>query len=190
MVEPLRGFVRNREFAMIPSATFEYVRGHVNLIGKRVEAMGRRVLEETNSNLQSDVEDCIAIGLSLFDRISKKYEQMEELTRREPDNKDFAATLRACAAMGNEWLVSHERLRTTLDFLESTDTPVEGVVQFRRALQDAERFRETPGLVSEKRFRVSPLAYLRACWSLLWTALLHPRTTSVISLRTGRVLKT
>lgn len=37
--------------------------------------------------------------------------------------------------------------------------------------------------------RVGAWAYLRTMWSLLWTALRHPMTTTFIDARTGKLLR-
>ena len=37
--------------------------------------------------------------------------------------------------------------------------------------------------------KVSFGAYLRTVWAVLWTAILHPFTTTVIDARTGKVLR-
>ena len=36
--------------------------------------------------------------------------------------------------------------------------------------------------------RISPLAFLRAMWTILWNALRHPLTTTVVDLSTGKKL--
>ena len=51
---------------------------------------------------------------------------------------------------------------------------------------------ETPEEIYEAvwTIRISPLAYLRAMWNLFWSSIRHPLSTTVIELKTGRVLRT
>src|SRR5262249_17884970 len=37
--------------------------------------------------------------------------------------------------------------------------------------------------------RIAPLAYLRAMWTLFWSAVRHPLSDTIIELKTGRVLQ-
>jgi hypothetical protein len=36
--------------------------------------------------------------------------------------------------------------------------------------------------------KITPLAYLRSMWLILWSAFRHPLTTTVIDLETGRIV--
>jgi len=49
---------------------------------------------------------------------------------------------------------------------------------------------ETPGAIYEAvwTIRVPPLAYLRAMWTLFWSAIRHPLSDATIDLSTGRLL--
>ncbi len=136
----------------------------------------------------------------IFDELDVDYATLSEASPSEGDTATSVVAYWSMLCLVTTWLIQtrNESRKPTISRTSrrvSTDLEarVERAAELMRtiAMTWPELDLIAPSDIHETVWtvRVSPAAYLRAVWSLLWSAIRHPLSDTTIDLCTGRVLR-